>query len=88
MIVIAILIGVCIGLLANVIFPKMSATLNGVGVVTTVQNKDRRFGSASEYLHFKVLKGGKIVNKLLTEKQFGSIQDRANNNKEDFKHIK
>lgn len=84
MIFFILILGITIGVAINLIFPKFSATLTGIGIVDKVLNKDRKFGSATEYLHFKVIKDGKIYHKLLTEKQFSSIQDRVKDNKEDF----
>jgi hypothetical protein len=84
MIFVLLILGISLGVAINLIFPKFSATLNGIGIVDKVVNKDRKFGSATEYLHFKVIKDGKVYHKLLTEKQFDSIQDRVKDNKEDL----
>lgn len=84
MIFVLLILGFTLGIAMNLIFPKFSATLTGIGIVDKVVNKDRKFGSADFYLHFKVIKSGKVYHKLLTEKQFYSIQDRVKDNKEDL----
>lgn len=60
------------------------AEITDIGIVTKVENKDRKFNAANEYLHFRVIKDGEIYDKLLTENQFESIQDRVNKNQEDI----
>jgi hypothetical protein len=64
---------------------KIIAKLLGYGCLKQVSNKNRKIGSANEYIHVKVIEyEGREVDLLFTKDDLKVAKNRAENNKEDY----
>lgn len=84
----SIVIGIIIGFLATVVgiyFIKWRVSKNlNIGWLERIENKNRRFGSATGYYKVKCYYNGVEIRLLITSDQLEDIKKRAINNPEDF----